>query len=98
MSERYVPSDDQVRGRYSDGAHIQGADDDHLAAFDAWLAQVRRDAAREALDGLAKAELDRVAHISKNAYPAQIAQGIAQAAWNHKWRHYGGAHPEEDQA
>ena len=63
--------------------------------FEAWLARVRRDAAREALDGLAKAELDRVANLGKHSCPAQIAQGIAQAAWNHKWKNYGGAHPEE---
>ena len=59
------------------------------------LARVRRDAAREALDGLAKAELDHVAHMGKHSYPAQIAQGIATAAWNYKWKTYGGAHPEE---
>ena len=54
-TDEYVPSDNQVRGRYSDGAIRQGGldTDDHLAAFDAWLARVKRDAAREALDGLA---------------------------------------------
>ena len=49
-----MPTDDQVRGRYSDGAIYQGVpeeyDDQHLNDFDAWLARVKRDAAREALE------------------------------------------------
>ena len=52
-----MPADDQVRGRYSDGAIYQGVPEEyegaHLDDFDAWLARVKRDAARGALDGLA---------------------------------------------
>ena len=49
----YTLHTDQVRGRYSDGATYQGVEvaymDEHLDAFDAWLARVRRDAAANAL-------------------------------------------------
>lgn len=52
----------QVRGRYGDGATCQGVEvaylDEHLDAFDAWLAGVKRDAAREALDGYIRWEVD----------------------------------------
>lgn len=96
-TDEYVPTIQSVRDGYvwlsaednPIGRELAGED------FDRFLARVRRDAAREALDGLAKAELDRVANLGKHSYPAQIAQGIAQAAWNHKWKNYGGAHPEE---
>ena len=50
--ERYVPGDDQVRGRYCDGTYRQTGRTTEGDDFDAWLARVRRDAAREALDGL----------------------------------------------
>lgn len=51
--ERHVPGDDQVRGRYCDGAYRQTGHTTDGGDFDAWLARVRRDAAREALDGAA---------------------------------------------
>lgn len=56
---------------------------------------MKRDASRESLDGLAADELARVASLGRHSYPTQIAQGIAQAAWNYKHGHYGGAHPED---
>ena len=59
MSEQHAPSDDQVRGRYCDGTYLQTGRTIEGDDFDAWLARVRRDAAREALDGLA----DEVIHV-----------------------------------
>ena len=93
--EQYVPDEQDLEVAWIESE--ASADDINVASaeFDRFLARVRRDAAREALDGLAKAELDRVANLGKHSCPAQIAQGIAQAAWNHKWKNYGGAHPEE---
>lgn len=96
-TDEYVPSDEDFIDSWA-CAHVTPHDMTAAEAKDAaraFLARVRRDAAREALDGLAKAELDRVANLGKHSWPAQIAQGIAQAAWNHKWKNYGGAHPEE---
>ena len=52
MSEQHALSDDQVRGRYCDGTHRQTGHTTDGDEFDAWLSRVRRDAAREALDGL----------------------------------------------
>ena len=49
-TDEYVPSDDQVRGRYCDGTYVQTGHTTEGEDFDAWLARVRRDAAREALD------------------------------------------------
>ena len=90
-TDEYVPSDEDM-------AHwFEGEEDpEHgRALWDRWLAAHDARVAREALDGLAKAELDHVAHMGKHSYPAHIAQGIATAAWNYKWKTYGGAHPEE---
>ena len=49
-TDECVPSDDQVRGRYCDGTYVQTGHTTEGNEFDAWLARVRRDAAREALD------------------------------------------------
>lgn len=49
-TDEYVPSDEQVRGRYCDGTYVQTGHTTEGEDFDAWLARVRRDAAREALD------------------------------------------------
>ena len=43
-TEEYVPSDDQVRGRYCDGTYVQAGHTTEGNEFDAWLARVRRDA------------------------------------------------------
>ena len=59
-TDEYVPSDDQVRGRYCDGAYTQTGHTTEGDDFDAWLARVRRDAAREALDLLA----DEAIHVN----------------------------------
>ena len=47
-TDECVPSDDQVRGRYCDGTYVQTGHTTEGEDFDAWLARVRRDAAREA--------------------------------------------------
>ena len=96
-TDEYVPSDDQVRGRYSDGAHFQGVpqehDDQSLAAFDAWLARVRRDAAREALDGYAAAEEESFLNLHVKDAPIAAAQCTHAAITAREYRdtHY----PEE---
>ena len=48
-TDEYVPSDDQVRGRYCDGTYLQTGRTTEGGDFDAWLARVRRDAKAEAL-------------------------------------------------
>ena len=55
--EQYVPSEDEMRHAY----WLTRMLDHHAAvdaAFDRFLARVRRDAAREALNGLARAMMD----------------------------------------
>ena len=59
-TDEYVPTDDQVRGRYCDGTYVQTGHTAEGDEFDAWLDRVKRDAAREALDGLA----DEVTHVN----------------------------------
>ena len=57
--DQYVPSEDEMRHAY----WLTRMLDHHAAvnaAFDRFLARVRRDAAREALDGLA----DEVTHVN----------------------------------
>ena len=49
-TDEYVPTDDQVRGRYCDGTYVQTGHTAEGDEFDAWLDRVKRDAAREALD------------------------------------------------
>ena len=43
-TDEYVPSDEQVRGRYCDGTYVQTGHTTEGEDFDAWLARVRRDA------------------------------------------------------
>ena len=58
--DQYVPSEDDVRARYvfaglpdrATSDQIARARDREVPEFDRFLARVRRDAAREALDGL----------------------------------------------
>lgn len=59
---KYTPSEREMAVAWSEyrdlmdacNALVRDEDDDPRAEFDAFLARVRRDAAREALDGLAK--------------------------------------------
>lgn len=80
----YTLHTDQVRGRYSDGAIHQGVEDaymdEHLDAFDAWLQAVRRDAARAALDGLAReaAGVAEAASEHENLWVYRVTQGWAE--------------------
>ena len=74
--EQYVPSEDEMRHAY----WLTRMLDHHAAvgaAFDRFLARVRRDAAREALDGL-------IAWHRENAQdaetPAPVRRGIAVMA------------------
>ena len=46
-TDEYVPSDEQVRGRYCDGTYVQTGHTTEGEDFDAWLARVRRDAEAE---------------------------------------------------
>ena len=46
-TDEYVPSDEQVRGRYCDGTYAQTGHTTEGEDFDAWLARVRRDAKAE---------------------------------------------------
>lgn len=81
-TDEYVPSDDQVRGRYSDGAIWQGVEtetsDQHLEDFDAWLARVRRDAKAEAslMDGFDMAVADRLADAGYTEYAEDEDGGV----------------------
>ena len=46
-TDEYVPSDEQVRGRYCDGTYAQTGHTTEGEDFDAWLARVREDAEAE---------------------------------------------------
>ena len=46
-TDEYVPSDEQVRGRYCDGTYVQTGHTTEGEDFDAWLARVREDAEAE---------------------------------------------------
>ena len=50
MSEQYVPTEGQARGRYCDGTYLQTGHTTEGDDFDAWLARVRRDAWQEGYD------------------------------------------------
>ena len=79
-TDEHVPSDEQVRGRYCDGTYVQTGHTTEGEGFDAWFARVRRDAAREALDGLAR-EAAGVAEASNehtNPWVSRVVQGWAE--------------------
>ena len=88
-TDEYVPSEDEMRHAYRITRLL-----DHYAdvngAFDRFLARVRRDAAREALDGLARQEEEAFLHLHVNDAPisaaaAQYARSMAEA---YKHEHY----------
>ena len=55
--------------------HLTDEEKDYLpAAWDAWLARVKRDAAREALDGYAKWEEKRFHHLHVNGESAEASK------------------------
>ena len=87
-TDEYVPSDDQVRGRYCDGTYTQTGHTTEGDDFDAWLARVRRYAAREALDGLAAEAREGI--VNRETTWGH-GQSIASAAGTYRDTHY----PEE---
>ena len=54
-TDEYVPSDDQVRGRYCDGTYAQTGHTTEGEDFDAWLARVREDVEAELDSWMARA-------------------------------------------
>ena len=77
----YTPSDDDVRARASmapPGHAIESVRGRQRAEFDRWLrahdARVRRDAAREALDALQKAELAIIPPDAEETHPTRTQQ------------------------
>ena len=88
-TDEYVPSEGEMRHAY----WLTRMLDHHVAvdaAFDRFLARVRRDAAREALDGLARQEEEAFLHLHVNDAPisaaaAQYARSMAEA---YKHEHY----------
>lgn len=55
-ADEYAPSIEYVRESFVHGATSQPDPRDREAGFDRFIARVKRDAAREALDGLAEQE------------------------------------------
>lgn len=91
-TDEYVPSDQAVRASYRlymERSGIEDADAD----FDRFLARVRRDAAREALDGYAAAEEDSFLNLHAKDSPHAAAQCAHAAVTAREYRdtHY----PEE---
>ena len=71
--DQYVPSEDEMRHAY----WLTRMLDHHAAvdaAFDRFLARVKRDAAREALDGYAKWEEKRFHHLHVNGESAEASK------------------------
>lgn len=80
MNEKkpYTPSEDQVRLHYSMNRY-EGAQDRSAADFDRFIAKVKRDAARDALDGLAAESRELARDMEPhdqgaNAYTARAAR------------------------
>ena len=72
--------------------HLTDEEKDYLpAAWDAWLARVKRDAAREALDGLADAHR-RHASESDQAAASDVHSIVASQALHYRDTHY----PEQE--
>lgn len=71
--------------------HLTDEEKDYLpSAWDEWLARVCRDAAREALNGLARQEEEAFLHLHVNDAPisAAAAQYARSAAEAYKHEHY----------
>ena len=85
--EQYVPDEGQVRAWCREGVG------DYPDVMDGWLdrflARVRRDAAREALDGLAQQEMVRAS--GQMPLGKTIATHVAESALTYRDTHY----PEE---
>ena len=87
-TDEYVPSKDDMRHAY----WLTRMLDHHAAvdaAFDRFLARVKRDAAREALDGLAQQEMVRAS--GQMPLGKTIATHVAESALTYRDTHY----PEE---
>ena len=82
-TDEYVPTDDQVRGRYCDGAYVQTGHTAEGDEFDAWLDRVKRDAAREALRNV---EVQLVGELSAGTYLADwatlTARDVREGIWH----------------
>lgn len=94
----YVPGEREVRAdfvlactrnfdSYMMGRPLASEQERYGAQFDAWLARVRRDAAREALCGLAE-HIDRIA---SQTLGVRVVSQKAQDVRNYRDEHY----PEE---
>lgn len=90
--EQHVPSEDMIRRAYvGDRVSFDGADGhEAMAEFDRFLARVRRDAAREALDGLADVHR-RHASESDQAAASDVHSIVVSQALHYRDAHY----PEE---
>ena len=80
-TDEYVPDEEDVRADYAiGGARDTIGDIDYSALpdlgaeFDRFLARVKRDAAREALDGYAKREEERFHHLHVNGESAEASK------------------------
>ena len=103
MSE-YTPSVDEMRAdfvhehtrrfdEYQAGRSLESEEEHYGDQFDRFLARVRRDAAREALDGYADAEEDSFLALHVKGAPISAAQctHAAMTAREYRDTHY----PEE---
>ena len=91
-TDEYVPSDEQVRGRYCDGTYAQTGHTTEGEDFDAWLARVRRDAARAVLVEFRRTELALIPPDADEDDPVRTRQQAL--AWRIEM-HLLGNYPEE---
>ena len=92
QTAQYTPTNEEARECYSAGR--PGWETGTPAEFDRFLARVRRDAAREALDGYADAEEDNFLALHVKGAPISAAQCTHAAITAREYRdtHY----PEGD--
>lgn len=89
-TDEYVPDEEAMEVAWIEFEASAEGINDASAEFDRFLARVRRDAAREALDGLAE-NMTRIANESPDALTRASATITAQLAGEYKTNVY----PEE---
>ena len=86
-----IPEDEWKELATTEITHLTEEEKDYLPrAWDEWIARVRRDAAREALDGLAREAMEAFKAPSSAPYPRSWAEMSGAVEW-YRDAHY----PEE---
>lgn len=87
-TDEYVPSEDQVRLNHQRARTIEVGIREAGAEFDRFLARVKRDAAREALDGLAEWHDREAAMSGPGSHYWDASNHVATSARHHRDTHY----------